>query len=346
MMCIRSVIYFYVIVYITSCMEFPVLDLSQPASELVIAFENALKTYGFFYIKHHGISTDILHKVFNESKHFYGQSLEFKNKYSYNNNRGYIKLDNKTGQIGFDGLQKIPDQKEGFVLMWPEYNINKPFYGSNQWPEMTDVNSNYYINRFKYIFEQYKYEMDNLNMKLIQIFALSLGLSEDYFFNGDNMLFVADQLLEIALWHYMPLQSDIKNGIYACGEHSDWNLFSILAIDDCQGLQIRFGGNWYNIEYKENLLIVNSGNMVKVMTNGYYKSSYHRVLLNEAIDRYSIVYFISPNYEWKLKCIGKMCNQQSTWNETYEQDINVNSGQYLAKMFAAHTTGYELKSDQ
>ena len=85
--------------------------------------------------------------------------------------------------------------------------------------------------------------------------------------------------------------------------------------------------------------------MMKVMTNGYYKSSYHRVVLNEAHDRYSIVYFISPNYEWKLNCIGPKCKDRDLENSQYTEDMQLNAGQYLSKLFHIHTRGYDLKEE-
>eukprot|EP01084_Bolivina_argentea_P239182 402023_1 len=184
----------YLLIHVAFGIKFPVLDISLPLSELVIPFEDALKTYGFFYIKNHGISSNILNQAFNQSHSFFQQSTQFKTQHKYNNNRGYIKLSNESGQVGFNKHQTIPGQKEGLVLMWPEYEINKPFYGKNNWPNIHNSD----INEFKYVFEEYKQEMYNLNMKLIKLFAMSLGFSEDYFFTGNNMLFASDQLLQIA----------------------------------------------------------------------------------------------------------------------------------------------------
>eukprot|EP01084_Bolivina_argentea_P174206 301752_1 len=195
------------------CIEFPELDLSLPINELVIPFKNALKDYGFFYLKNYDkfISNDLIKNTFTETKYLFSQSVEYKNNYLYENNRGYIGYSATTGQIGFDGKQTLPDQKEGWILMWPEYTIsNKSFYGKNNWP-------NIHSKSFPSTFNEYKYSMHNLNIKLTEIFSLSLNLSADYFFKNNNSLFISDQLIEIGLWHYFPLISNISSGIYGCG---------------------------------------------------------------------------------------------------------------------------------
>ena len=71
------------------------------------------------------------------------------------------------------------------------------------------------------------------------------------------------------------------------------------------GLQIHTNeGKWIDAPFIPNTILVNSGDILDMWTDGRYKSTRHRVVLtsqNAANSRYSLVYFCIPNWETPLQ---------------------------------------------
>ena len=87
--------------------------------------------------------------------------------------------------------------------------------------------------------------------------------------------------------------SDPSQGKFGAGAHTDWGAFTILATDDTPGLQIyNNDGEWLPVPPKPGCFIINSGDQISQLTNGYYKSALHRVVTTTtARPRYSTAFF-------------------------------------------------------
>ena len=80
---------------------------------------------------------------------------------------------------------------------------------------------------------------------------------------------------------------------------------TLLAQDRLGGLEVRnSNGDWIQAPLLEDTFIVNLGDMFPRWTNDAYRSSMHRVM-NAAPnrDRYSILFFYSPNYHARVACV-------------------------------------------
>lgn len=81
-------------------------------------------------------------------------------------------------------------------------------------------------------------------------------------------------------------------------EHADINLITLLCSATAPGLQVKdLSGNWHQVGYKTQDIIVNAGDMLQAATDFYYKSTPHRVVRVPGHDgvRYSIPLFVAPN---------------------------------------------------
>jgi len=105
--------------------------------------------------------------------------------------------------------------------------------------------------------------------------------------------------------------------------HSDFGFLTILAQDDVGGLQIQtLGGEWIDAPNLSDVLLVNVGDMAMRWTNDRFRSTVHRVVNAEGMNRYSIPFFFDPGFRTVVQCIESCQLEQNpprypptTWGE-------------------------------
>jgi len=102
--------------------------------------------------------------------------------------------------------------------------------------------------------------------------------------------------------HYPPIKSDISDGSIRAAAHGDINLITVLPAGSQSGLQFQTQeGKWMDIKCDPDWLVINTGDMLKECSSGYYPSTIHRVInpKGEATQfpRYSMPVFIHPRDE-------------------------------------------------
>lgn len=108
----------------------------------------------------------------------------------------------------------------------------------------------------------------------------------------------------LRLLHYPPLTGGEEPNAERAAAHEDINVMTILPVAEQPGLQVKDKqGNWVDVASVQGQLVVNSGDMLKEMTAGFYPSTTHRVI-NPACDgtfanisRISIPFFLTPRPE-------------------------------------------------
>lgn len=104
--------------------------------------------------------------------------------------------------------------------------------------------------------------------------------------------------------HYPPIGENAE-GVRA-EAHEDINLITLLPSATAPGLQVKdANGNWHDVGVSgDNAIIVNVGDMLQELTNGYYVSTTHRVLNPTGEDalksRYSAPLFLHPQSDFML----------------------------------------------
>ncbi|MBL7715448.1 MAG: isopenicillin N synthase family oxygenase [Bdellovibrionales bacterium] len=99
--------------------------------------------------------------------------------------------------------------------------------------------------------------------------------------------------------HYPPLSGSEEEGAIRAAAHEDINLITVLPASTAPGLQVRdTHGNWHDVSCDPGALAINAGDMLQMITKGYYISTTHRVvnpLGPEAKKaRYSMPLFLHP----------------------------------------------------
>ncbi|CAO2190519.1 unnamed protein product [Urochloa humidicola] len=97
--------------------------------------------------------------------------------------------------------------------------------------------------------------------------------------------------------HYHPPCPEPER-VLGSREHTDADLFTVLAEDEVGGLQVRLDdgdGEWMDVAPVAGALTVNVGDLLKVLSNDEYKSVEHRVVIKSAQEpRVSIALFFNP----------------------------------------------------
>ncbi len=79
--------------------------------------------------------------------------------------------------------------------------------------------------------------------------------------------------------HYPALQGNEEQGAIRAAEHEDIDFLTVLPAANRPGLQAKdIEGNWHSIDTNPGNIVINAGDMLQMITKGYYKSTTHRVI--------------------------------------------------------------------
>ncbi|KAL9711268.1 hypothetical protein Ac2012v2_005808 [Leucoagaricus gongylophorus] len=276
--------------------------------ELADLIRDACINVGFFYLKNHGISQELIEGAINAGKSFFSLSELEKMKLDIHkspNFKGYTPL------LGENtNAQGRGDLHEGFDLGWePEIeqgDISRSTFatavrddgvmtGRNVWPNPNILPD------FRAAVLAYYHSALKLGKLLFPLFALALDLPETFF---DDKTLKPAALMR--LLHYPPqsptelnLQDGRQIGI---GSHTDYECFTILWQDPVGGLQVQnTSGKWIDAVPIPGTVVVNLGDQFAQWTNGVFKSTIHRVINRSGLERHSIPLFFGSDYDVLLE---------------------------------------------
>ncbi|CAK9152011.1 unnamed protein product [Ilex paraguariensis] len=140
---------------------------------------------------------------------------------------------------------------------------------------------------------EYRTELKKLGEKVMEAMDENLGLPLGYIkkaFNGEG----DDAFFGTKVSHYPPCPHPERlNGLRA---HTDAGGVILLFQDDeVSGLQILKDGQWIEVQPLSNAIVINIGDQIEVLSNGRYKSVWHRVLATRDGNRRSIASFYNPS---------------------------------------------------
>jgi len=184
---------------------------------------------------------------------------------------------------------------------------------------------------------------------------------ETYF----DYMFAEQPNMQMKICKY-PIAIDGGESSFGVGPHTDTSFVSILLQDDVGGLQVEIEKDaWIDATPIEGYFVVNIGEMLQIMTGGYYKATPHRVLspTSKSIDenkaRLSIPYFWNPRLDFVAKEDGEITKkgfstaveeQSETSNENriinaYGENAFKSLARSHPKVFAKHHPDLLVRSD-
>ncbi|CAL9044550.1 unnamed protein product [Musa banksii] len=83
---------------------------------------------------------------------------------------------------------------------------------------------------------------------------------------------------------------------YGLQAHTDPNALTVLLQDpNVAGLQVLKDGKWIAVNPQPDALVINIGDQLQALSNGRYRSVWHRAVVNSERERISVASFLCPS---------------------------------------------------
>lgn len=257
----------------------------------------AFNDTGFVTITNHGLSKQLIDKLYTEVIGLFKLPEETKLKYEkpeLSGQRGYTSKGKETAK-GF----KVPDLKE-FWQIGQTVTDNDPV--KDEYPENLIVSE---LPEFNSTTREVYQKLESAGQHLLRAIAVYLDLPEHYF---DDKVHNGNSILRTL--HYFPIEDPdaLPPDAVRAGAHEDINLITLLIGASADGLELLTRENeWFPVKAHGEDVVVNVGDMLQRLTNNKLKSTTHRVV-NPPRDqmknsRYSVPFFLHPKSDMDLTCL-------------------------------------------
>ncbi|XP_051126694.1 probable 2-oxoglutarate-dependent dioxygenase At3g50210 [Andrographis paniculata] len=292
----------------------PSMSEDRGVAEVARQLDKACREAGFFYVKGHGIPESLIEEIRSISRKFFDLPYEEKLK---------IKLSPATGYRGYQRVGEnvtkgVPDQHEAIdcyseVKPGMYGGLGEVMEGCNLWPNEPP--------KFKILMEEYINLCTELSRKILRGIALALGGPVDAFegnIAGDPF-WVCRIIGYPAVFQTNGSRlANVENDI-GCGAHTDYGLLTLVNQDnDITALQVKnIDGEWISAAPIPGTFVCNIGDMLKVLTNGMYESTLHRVLNNSPKYRVCVAYFYETNFDAAVEALD-FCVQKTGGDKKFQ----------------------------
>ncbi|KFK23290.1 hypothetical protein AALP_AAs55143U000100 [Arabis alpina] len=264
-------------------LDLPLVDLSgflngdEAETQLAAkAVREACMAHGTFLVINHGFKSGLAEKALERSSFFFGLSKNEKLKAARipRNISGY------TAGHSQRFSTNLP-WNETFTLAFKKGppQVVEELFTSRLGDQCQEIGQ---------VFQEFCEATNRLNLELMELLGISMGLKDRTyfrrFFENGNAIFRCN--------YYPPCkQPDKALGV---GPHNDPTAITVLLQDDVVGLEVFAGGKWQTIRPVPGALVVNVGDTFMALSNGIYKSWFHRAVVNMEKVRRSLVFFSCP----------------------------------------------------
>lgn len=246
----------------------------------------AARDIGFFRIRNHGISLDLINETYRVAERFFAQSDAEKQRYYIGrspNHRGYVPFTEKG-----DYADEVHRNYEAFDLGLdlpssdPDFLAGNLVLGPNVWPDLPG---------FKATVSRYYSEVAQLGRLICAALEMFLGLPKGMI--TDHM---SKPISQLRLLHYVRPEVTKDHSSVNMGAHTDYECLTLLHTRN-EGLQVMTqADHWVDVPVDHNAYVVNIGDMLEAWTNGILRSTPHRVV-NRSRERFSMPYFVAANHD-------------------------------------------------
>jgi isopenicillin N synthase-like dioxygenase len=252
----------------------------RSARPAVDEIASACRDWGFFQVVNHGIPTELVDDVWEETRRFF--EMPDSSKQAIVRTR-----ENPWGYYNNELTKNRRDKKEVFDFTSP--GVDPIYSSSNRWPSI-DGN-------FQTLMLLFQDACSTLSSRLLEAFCAGLDLPPDHL----HAEFVGKHTSFVRLNHY-PVRDPLENmdidhqptadlGVH---HHTDAGALTVLLQGEVGGLQVYRDGFWHDIAPCEDALVINTADMMQVWSNDIYRAAIHRVLAMNNFDRFSIPFFYNP----------------------------------------------------
>ncbi len=269
----------------------PVIDLEpwfaggrQQRLELCQQVGRVCHEVGFFYVVNHAVPAHVSELYLATLKKFFALPLATKraiDKQGSAQFRGWEQLGSELTNNQIDYREQIDIGVERTAIADPD-----PYYmalvGPNQWPPQAELPG------FRETVTDYFTRLSEVARQILRIMSLSLGLAENHI----------EQVFGESPSPYLKLIRYPKTlaGGRGVGVHKDSGFLTLLLQDENPGLEAQANDNtWHPVDPVPGSLVVNTGELLQLITHNYFIATPHRVINRADSERYSSAFFYSPD---------------------------------------------------
>jgi len=239
--------------------------------------------YGFITLAGHQVDTKLIARSYESAAAFFARPEDEKLRYA-NGLRGYTPFGRERAKNS-----DVPDLKE----FWQIGHRRASEEDTYAWPDQPED--------FQTVFETLFEALEATSRDLLAAIALGLSLEPDFF---EPRVDRGTSLLRLI--HYPAVPDDADPRSVRAAAHEDINLITLLVAAQGAGLEVLTrDGKWLPIQNKPEHLIVDTGDMMARITNGFLPATTHRVVNPDGpnISRYSMPFFVQPREDVMLECL-------------------------------------------
>lgn len=264
----------------------------------------AFNDSGFVTITNHGVSQELIDKLYQNIQAAFSLSTEQKRQYEkveLAGQRGYTSAGKETAKGA-----KTADLKE-FWQIGQEVLDNDPIkfdYPPNEFLEE--------IPEFNEVTREIYQRLEANGKHLLRAIATYLELPVDYF---DEYVHNGNSILRGI--HYFPIEDPdaLSDDAVRAGAHEDINLITLLIGASADGLEVLTRSNeWLPIKAQHTDIVVNVGDMLQRLTNNKLRSTTHRVVNPPRelmkTSRYSVPFFLHPRATMDLTSLESCVDEE------------------------------------
>jgi isopenicillin N synthase-like dioxygenase len=242
-------------------------------------FAQSLRETGFAVLTDHPIPMDLVNAVFQEWADFFKRDEKFQYTFSPETQAGYFPFRTENAKDS-----PVKDLKE--------------FYHLHAWGKVPSSMSDKTWEHFR--------KMSALATELLTWIenATPPDIRSRFSMPLPQMINESRETLLRPI-HYPPLTGGEEVGAIRAAAHEDINLITLLPAATAPGLQVLdLQGNWHDVPCDPGSIAINAGDMLQMASEGYYKSTTHRVVNPsdglQGKPRYSMPLFLHPRSDVRL----------------------------------------------
>lgn len=300
----------------------PIVDLKDylhkdTKGKFIKAVGESLRDVGFFALTNHGIPDDLIRLSYTVSEEFFNLSEDIKRSYEVpgiNGQRGYTSFGREHAKD-----HDAPDLKEFWHVgqNFDQGHLLYEEYPRNIWPSE--------VPQFEPTTTDIFQRLEKCAYQILEACALFIhepsNLIADMMKDGNSIL---------RLIHYPPVPQDCNPASVRAAAHEDINLITLLVDATSSGLEILDRNmQWIPVVTPPGCIIVDSGDMLQNLTNGYFKATTHRVTnpSDSRERRFSMPFFAHARGEVRLDPLST-CISKTGGAISFPQ---ITAGEYLHK---------------
>lgn len=254
------------------------VDFQSP--EAPKAFAESLVNTGFAVIANHPLDPKLIFDIYDDWTQFFAAEDKFNYHFNKETQDGYFPASVSETAKG----NTIKDLKEFFqIYPWGQYPTT-----------VSDRSRQLYANMSTLAQTLLQWIEDHTPSEISRHFSMPLS----------QMIADSDKTM-LRVLHYPPLQGNEEEGAIRAAAHEDINLITLLPASTASGLQVKdANGNWHEVSCDPGTIVVNTGDMLQMCSEGFYRSTSHRVMnpVGAAAkkSRLSMPLFLHPRSEVRL----------------------------------------------